>query len=62
MAARAEGFDEILMPGERERRFEAKYRRIGVPYNPKELAELQKEAARAGLPPLPVSEQPLAPE
>jgi LDH2 family malate/lactate/ureidoglycolate dehydrogenase len=60
--ARAEGFDEILMPGERERRFEAKYRRIGVPYNAKELAELQNEAARAGLPPLPVSASPLASE
>jgi len=60
--ARAEGFDEILMPGERERQFEAKYRRIGVPFNAKELAELQHEAARAGLPPLPVSTQPLASE
>lgn len=58
--ALAEGFTEILMPGERERRFEAKYRRIGVPYNAKELAELQEEAAKAGLPPLPVSESPLA--
>lgn len=58
--ARAEGFDEILMPGERERRFETKYRRTGVPYNAKELAELQKEAAAAGLPPLTVSESPLA--
>jgi LDH2 family malate/lactate/ureidoglycolate dehydrogenase len=56
----AEGFSEVIMPGERERRFEAKYRRIGVPYNAKELAELQKEAARAGLPPLPVSDSPLA--
>lgn len=60
--ALAEGFDEVLMPGERERRFEAKYRRIGVPYNAKELAELQKEAARAGLPPMPVSDTPLASE
>jgi LDH2 family malate/lactate/ureidoglycolate dehydrogenase len=57
--ALAEGFNEVIMPGERERRFEAKYRRIGVPYNVKELAELQKEAAKAGLPPLPVSEAPL---
>jgi LDH2 family malate/lactate/ureidoglycolate dehydrogenase len=58
--ALAEGFTEVIMPGERERRFEAKYRRIGVPYNVKELAELQKEAAKSGLPPLPVSESPLA--
>jgi hypothetical protein len=47
------------MPGEQERRLEAKYRRAGVPYNVKELAELQAEAARAGLPPLKVSETPL---
>jgi LDH2 family malate/lactate/ureidoglycolate dehydrogenase len=58
--ARAEGFSEVIMPGERERRFEAKYRRAGVPYHAKEVAELQKEAARAGLPPLPVSNAPLA--
>jgi len=57
---RAEGFDEVIMPGERERRFEAKYRRSGVPYGVKELTELQKEAAKAGLPPLPVSNMPLA--
>jgi LDH2 family malate/lactate/ureidoglycolate dehydrogenase len=56
----AEGFSEVIMPGERERRFEAKYRRIGVPYHAKELAELQKEAAKASLPPLPVSDTPLA--
>jgi LDH2 family malate/lactate/ureidoglycolate dehydrogenase len=55
---RAEGFDEILMPGERERRLEAEYRRVGVPYNAKELAELQAEAARANLPPLKVSNTP----
>lgn len=57
---RAEGFDEILMPGERERRLEAEYRRRGVPYNVKELDALQAEAAKAGLPPLQVSTSPLA--
>lgn len=56
----AEGLDEVIMPGERERRFEEKYRRTGIPYGPKELAGLQNEAAKAGLPSLPVSEQPLA--
>jgi LDH2 family malate/lactate/ureidoglycolate dehydrogenase len=56
---RAEGFDEILMPGEQERRLEAKYRRAGVPYNVKELTELQAEAAKFGLPPLQVSNAPL---
>jgi LDH2 family malate/lactate/ureidoglycolate dehydrogenase len=55
---RAEGFDEILMPGERERRLEAEYRRVGVPYDAKELADLQVEAARANLPPLKVSNGP----
>lgn len=56
----AEGFHEVIMPGERERRFEATYRRIGVPYGVKELAGLQEEAAKAGLLPLPVSDSPLA--
>jgi LDH2 family malate/lactate/ureidoglycolate dehydrogenase len=60
--APAEGFSEVIMPGERERRYEARHRRIGLPYNAKDLAELQKEAARAGLPPLPVADQPLAPD
>jgi LDH2 family malate/lactate/ureidoglycolate dehydrogenase len=54
----AEGVEEILMPGERERRFEATRRRTGLPYHPKEVAALQKEAAKAGLPSLPVSPTP----
>lgn len=56
----AEGVDEILMPGERERRFETTRRRTGLPYHPKEVAALQKEAAKAGLPALPVSNAPYA--
>ena len=56
----AEGVDEILMPGERERRLEATRRRTGLPYHPKEVAALQKEAAKAGLPALPVSNAPYA--
>jgi LDH2 family malate/lactate/ureidoglycolate dehydrogenase len=56
---RAGGFDEVLMPGEQERRLEAKYRGGGVPYNVKELTELQAEAARVGLPLLEVSCTPL---
>ena len=51
----AEGFDEVIMPGERERRLEADHRRIGVPFHAKEVAALQEAAAKAGLPPLPVS-------
>ncbi len=58
--ARADGFDEILMPGEQERRLEANYRRGGVPYNVKELDALQAEAAKAGLPALDVFNSPLA--
>ena len=58
--APAQGVDEILMPGERERRFEATRRRTGLPYHPKEVAALQKEAASAGLPALPVSNAPYA--
>ena len=56
----AEGFDEVIMPGERERRLEAKHRLIGVPFHARELAALQEAAARAGLPPLPTLNAPLA--
>jgi LDH2 family malate/lactate/ureidoglycolate dehydrogenase len=56
----AEGFSEILMPGEIEGRLEAARRRTGIPYNIKEVAALQQEAAKAGLPALPVSNAPLA--
>ena len=56
----AEGFDEVIMPGERERRLEANHRRIGVPFHAKEVALMQEAAAKAGLPPLPVSNKPLA--
>src|SRR5471032_567050 len=55
----AEGFDEVIMPGETERRLEASRRRTGLPYHAKEIVALQKEAATAGLPPLPVSNAPL---
>lgn len=54
----AEGFDEILMPGEIEGRLEAERLRHGVPYGRVELEALQKEAADAGQPPLAVSAQP----
>ena len=55
----AEGFDEVIMPGERERRLEKKYRHIGVPFHAKEIAALQEAAAKANLPPLAVSSAPL---
>src|SRR6202140_3400513 len=56
----AEGFDEVIMPGERERRLEANHRRTGVPFHAREVAMMQEAAARAGLPPLLVSNTPLA--
>jgi len=56
---KAEGFDEILIPGEPEVRLEAEHRRGGIPYAPSEVATLQAEAARAGVAPLAVSEHPL---
>lgn len=56
----AESFNEVIMPGESERRLEASRRRTGLPYHAKEIATLQKEAATAGLPALPVSNSPLA--
>lgn len=55
---KAEGIDEILMPGEKERNLEATRRRTGLPYHPKEVAALQNEATKAGLPPLPVANAP----
>jgi LDH2 family malate/lactate/ureidoglycolate dehydrogenase len=55
---KAEGFDEILIPGEPETRLEAGHRRTGIPYAPGEIAALQAEAAKANVPPLPVSTRP----
>ena len=51
----AEGFDEVLVAGEPERREEEKRRRDGIPYDPVEVEALQAEAARAGVAPLAVS-------
>jgi LDH2 family malate/lactate/ureidoglycolate dehydrogenase len=48
-ARRAEGFDEILMPGEREQRLEEEHRRTGIPIGPIELESLRKIAAKAGV-------------
>ena len=56
----AEGFDEVIMPGERERRLEAQHLRTGVPFYAKEMASLQEAAAKAGLPPLAASNNPLS--
>jgi LDH2 family malate/lactate/ureidoglycolate dehydrogenase len=56
---KAEGFDEILIPGEPEARLEATHRRTGIPFSPGEIAALQAEAARAGVAALAVSKRPL---
>jgi LDH2 family malate/lactate/ureidoglycolate dehydrogenase len=55
----APGFDEVLMPGEPERRHEDERRRSGIPYSANEVAALQEEAAKAGIAPLNVSPNPL---
>ncbi len=55
---RAEGFDEILMPGELEAREEEKRARSGIPYSAAEIDPLQEEAARAGVAKLDVSAIP----
>jgi LDH2 family malate/lactate/ureidoglycolate dehydrogenase len=56
---KAEGFDEILLPGELEAREEQLRRQTGLPYTSGEIAKLQDEAARAGVEQLAVSDRPL---
>lgn len=56
----AEGFTEVLMPGELEARQEAERRRTGLPFGAGEVATLQAEAAKAGKAALEIHEQPLA--
>jgi LDH2 family malate/lactate/ureidoglycolate dehydrogenase len=55
----APGFDEVLTPGEPERRHEEERRRRGIPYSANEAAALQEGAAEAGIAPLAVSPKPL---
>jgi len=49
---RADGFKEILIPGEPEARQEAERRRSGIPYRRADLAPLIAAAGALGLPPL----------
>jgi LDH2 family malate/lactate/ureidoglycolate dehydrogenase len=56
---RAEGFDEILMPGEPEARQERHRLRHGIPYAGNDLAPLLEIAERVGVAPLSVSAAPL---
>ncbi len=55
---KAEGFDEILLPGEIEAREEEKRARSGIPYSAAEIDPLQDEALRAGVAKLDVSVTP----
>jgi LDH2 family malate/lactate/ureidoglycolate dehydrogenase len=55
---KAEGFGEILLPGEIESREEAKRGASGIPYGAGEIEALQQEAARAGIGKLQASAQP----
>ncbi|HKA80163.1 MAG TPA: Ldh family oxidoreductase [Xanthobacteraceae bacterium] len=55
----AEGTDEVLIPGDPERRHEAERRKTGIPYSTGEVAALRDEALKAGVEPLAVSPQPL---
>lgn len=54
-APKAEGFSEILMPGEPEARNEIKRLRDGIPYPSADLEPLIAEAKEAGLKPLNVA-------
>jgi LDH2 family malate/lactate/ureidoglycolate dehydrogenase len=56
---KAQGCDEILIPGEPDTRLEAKHRKSGIPYSPHDLAPLNDEAAKAGVQRLAVSDNPL---
>jgi LDH2 family malate/lactate/ureidoglycolate dehydrogenase len=56
----AEGFEEVLMPGEVEAREAARRRRAGLPFSRVEIAMLSEEARKAGVAPLPASDRPLA--
>ena len=58
-APKAEGIDEVLVPGDPERRHEAERRKTGIPYSTGEVAGLRDEALKAGVEPLEVSPHPL---
>jgi LDH2 family malate/lactate/ureidoglycolate dehydrogenase len=49
---KAEGFSEILLPGEPETRHEQERQGSGIPYGASEVDALQQEAAKAGVAPL----------
>ncbi len=55
----AEGFTEILTPGEPEARQEARRLRSGIPYPKDDLEPLFAEARKIGLEPIPTYDRPL---
>ena len=57
----AEGFSEVLVPGEPEDRYEAERRRAGISYAASEVKALQDEARRAGIQPLVIADRPIGP-
>ncbi len=58
-APRADGYAEVLLPGEPEDRIEEERRKRGIPYAASEVAALQDEAKQAGVQPLVVSDKPI---
>jgi len=48
--ARAAGFSEVLLPGEREAQLEATHTANGIPYDSRDIAGVLAEAERAGVP------------
>jgi LDH2 family malate/lactate/ureidoglycolate dehydrogenase len=60
-APRADGVEEILLPGELESRLETRRLSEGIPYGPEAVAALDAEAARAGTGPLAVLDEPARP-
>ena len=57
-APRAEGVDEILMPGEPEARQEARRLRTGIPYPANDVEALLAEARKVGVAPLATAAAP----
>jgi L-2-hydroxycarboxylate dehydrogenase (NAD+) len=55
----AEGFDEVLMPGEPEMRREAERLRTGIPLTAEVLTSLESEAAETGIPLPALSKTPI---
>ena len=55
---RAEGFDEVLVPGEPKSRLEARRLAHGIAYRPDDLQPLLELAAGHGLAPLEISPHP----